>query len=161
MSLAPRPPLYARVLRLRRIRPSGLLCFLFFEGMIALGVLLALAELVSWWAVPVLPVVVAGMVKLNDLITAGAPGSAALPESAGPESAGEEPALPDPGAGPYGQLAQGAQVGPPPPDPEPEDPVAVPGPRDARQVSRDPAATLDPADSPRQRFRQSAHRRYQ
>jgi hypothetical protein len=27
-----RPPLYARVLRLRHIRPGGLLCFAFFEG---------------------------------------------------------------------------------------------------------------------------------
>lgn len=64
----PRRPLYARVLRLRHLQPSGLLCFVFFEGAIAAGVLLALAELVSWWAVPVLPATVALMVKLNDLI---------------------------------------------------------------------------------------------
>jgi hypothetical protein len=64
-----RAPLYARVLRLRAIRPGGLLCFLFFEGMIVLGALLALAELTSWWAVPVLPAAVAAMVKLNDVVT--------------------------------------------------------------------------------------------
>jgi hypothetical protein len=58
------------VLRLRAIRPGGLLCFVFFEGMIMLGALLALAELTSWWAVPVLPAVVAAMVKLNDVIAA-------------------------------------------------------------------------------------------
>jgi hypothetical protein len=61
-------PLYARMLRLRQISPSGLLCFVFLEGSIALGLLLALAELVSWWGVLVLPVMVALMVKLNDLI---------------------------------------------------------------------------------------------
>jgi hypothetical protein len=80
-------------LRLRHLRPGGLLCFLFFEGVIALAVLLSLAELVSWLAVPLLPAVVAAMVKINDLAagmslaakrsTAGAPpvarGSATVP----------------------------------------------------------------------------------
>ncbi|MFC0099102.1 hypothetical protein ACFFKH_16435 [Micromonospora marina] len=61
-------PLYARVLGLRFVNPGGVLCFLFFEGAVALAVLLALAELVSWWAVLVLPVAVAAMVKLNDVV---------------------------------------------------------------------------------------------
>ncbi|SCG60326.1 hypothetical protein [Micromonospora inositola] len=61
-------PLYARVLALRFVNPGGVLCFLFFEGSVALAVLLALAELVTWWAVLVLPVAVAAMVKLNDLV---------------------------------------------------------------------------------------------
>ncbi|GAA4598956.1 hypothetical protein BJY16_002906 [Actinoplanes octamycinicus] len=61
-------PLYARVLRLRHLSPGGLLCFVFLEGAIALGVLLALAELVSWWGVLVLPIAVAVMVKFNDLV---------------------------------------------------------------------------------------------
>lgn len=61
-------PLYGRMLRLRHIAPSGLLCFVFLEGSIALGLLLALAELVSWWGVLVLPAMVALMVKLNDVI---------------------------------------------------------------------------------------------
>jgi hypothetical protein len=61
-------PLYARVLGLQYLRPSGLLCFLFFEGAIALAVLLALAELVSWWVVAALPAAVAAMVKINDVI---------------------------------------------------------------------------------------------
>jgi hypothetical protein len=56
------------MLRLKHIAPSGLLCFVFLEGSIALGLLLALAELVSWWGVLVLPVMVALMVKLNDVI---------------------------------------------------------------------------------------------
>lgn len=61
-------PLYARMLRLRHLAPSGLLCFVFLEGAVVLGVLLALAELVSWWGVVVLPVTVALMVKFNDLV---------------------------------------------------------------------------------------------
>src|SRR3954471_22488152 len=61
-------PLYARLLGLQYLSPSGFLCFAFFEGAIALGILLALAELVSWWGVVVLPVTVALMVKLNDVI---------------------------------------------------------------------------------------------
>ncbi|MEN3304897.1 MAG: hypothetical protein V7603_1099 [Micromonosporaceae bacterium] len=61
-------PLYARVLGLRGIRPGAVLCFLFFEGMVALGALLALAELTSWWAVLALPAAVAVMVKVNDVV---------------------------------------------------------------------------------------------
>jgi hypothetical protein len=61
-------PLYARLLRLRHITPSSVLCFVFLEGAAALGALLALAELVSWWGVIVLPLTVAIMVKLNDVI---------------------------------------------------------------------------------------------
>ncbi|WP_433301910.1 hypothetical protein ACQP2F_07485 [Actinoplanes sp. CA-030573] len=81
-------PLYARVLRLRHVAPSGFLCFVFLEGSVALGALLALAELVSWWGVIVLPMTVALMVKLNDLVAgalmprAGSAGGAAM--AAGP-----------------------------------------------------------------------------
>ncbi|MET7672117.1 hypothetical protein [Micromonospora luteifusca] len=71
-------PLYARLLGLRFVNPGGVLCFVFFEGTIALAVLLALAELVTWWAVLVLPVVVAAMVKLNDMVAAIVVRSAAL-----------------------------------------------------------------------------------
>jgi hypothetical protein len=62
-------PFYARMLRLRYLAPSGFLCFVFLEGAVALGFLLALAELVSWWGVLVLPIAVALMVKLNDAVT--------------------------------------------------------------------------------------------
>lgn len=61
-------PFYARVLGLQYLRPSGMLCFFFFEGAIALATLLALAELVTWWAVVVLPASIAVMVKINDVI---------------------------------------------------------------------------------------------
>jgi hypothetical protein len=118
-----RRPLYARALRLRHIHLSGLWCFVFFEGVLAVGVLLALAEFVSWWAVPILPAVVAAMVKVNDLVAGGlrrpVPAQHAVP-SARP----------------------------------------VPPPRVARQVSRDLTDNMDPVDSVRQRFRQSARRRY-
>ncbi|MBY8875151.1 hypothetical protein K7640_25295 [Micromonospora sp. PLK6-60] len=71
-------PLYARLLGLRFVNPGGVLCFLFFEGAVALAVLLALAELVSWWAVLVLPAAVAVMVKLNDVVAEMVVRSAAL-----------------------------------------------------------------------------------
>ena len=61
-------PLYARALRLRFVNPGGVLCFVFFEGAVALAALLALAELVTWWAVLILPATVAVMVKFNDLV---------------------------------------------------------------------------------------------
>ncbi len=79
-----RRPFYARALRLRYLAPSGIFCFIFFEGAIALGILLALAELVSWWGVLVLPVTVAAMVKLNDLIAGllGRPPTPAKPVAA-------------------------------------------------------------------------------
>jgi hypothetical protein len=69
-------PLYARVLRLRHLRPGGIMCFLFFEGAVTAGVLLALAELASWWSVAILPIAVAAMVKVNDVV-AGALGRSA------------------------------------------------------------------------------------
>ncbi|MEW2473722.1 hypothetical protein AB0875_08005 [Micromonospora gifhornensis] len=74
-------PFYARALRLRFVNPGGVLCFLFFEGAIALATLLVLAELVKWWAIVVLPTAVAVMVKLNDLVAAVVVRSAAaVPE---------------------------------------------------------------------------------
>ena len=72
------PPLYVRLLRLRHVAPSGFLCFIFLEGTVALGALLALAELVSWWGVLVLPATVALMVKLNDVIAGALSRSASV-----------------------------------------------------------------------------------
>jgi hypothetical protein len=96
-----RPPLYARVLRLRHLRPGGILCSLFFEGAVAGGVLLALAELASWWSVAILPVTVAAMVKVNDVV-AGAlgrsagqdPPPAAVAETGPPAAVMPRPAAP-------------------------------------------------------------------
>jgi hypothetical protein len=81
---APHRPLYARMLRLRYLTPSGLLCFVFFEGAVALGLLLGLAELVSWWGVLVLPAMVALMVKLNDVVTGSLARAATSGRSSGP-----------------------------------------------------------------------------
>ncbi len=44
------------------------MCSALFEGVIALAVLLSLAELVSWWSILVLPALVAAIVKMNDII---------------------------------------------------------------------------------------------
>jgi hypothetical protein len=76
--LAKQRPLYARMLGLQYLTPSGFLCFVFLEGAVALGILLALAELVSWWGVLVLPLAVAFMVKVNDVIA----GSVSRPPAA-------------------------------------------------------------------------------
>jgi len=62
------PTIYARALRLKHIHPGGLACFLLFEGAMAIAVLMALAEFVNWWAVLLLPVLVAALVKVNDLV---------------------------------------------------------------------------------------------
>jgi hypothetical protein len=91
-----RAPLYARMLRLRAIRPGGLLCFLFFEGTVALGALLALAELASWWAPVVLPGTVAAMVKINDLIAALGNGGAVRARTAPVRASAPVPAPPVP-----------------------------------------------------------------
>jgi hypothetical protein len=62
------PTLYARGLRLKHIHPGGVACFLLFEGFVALAVLMALAEFVNWWAVVLLPLTVAVLVKVNDIV---------------------------------------------------------------------------------------------
>src|SRR3954470_4889515 len=80
---AQQAPLYVRALRLRHLHVGGFVSFLLFECMIAAGVLLALAELVSWWAVPVLPAVVAIMVKVNDMVIGGSRRARALARAAG------------------------------------------------------------------------------
>jgi len=71
-------PVYARALRLRYVQPSGLTCLAFFEGSFVLGGLLALAELIPWWGMLVLPVAVAVMVKINDLVAGAVERSAEL-----------------------------------------------------------------------------------
>jgi hypothetical protein len=54
---------------LRHVQPGGLLSFMLLECTVALAALLALAELVSWWGVLVLPIAVAVMVKVNDMVS--------------------------------------------------------------------------------------------
>jgi hypothetical protein len=162
-------PLYARMLRLRHLSPSGFLCFVYLEGAVALGILLALAELVSWWGVLVLPITVAAMVKLNDVVagaltrpvvpaTASAPvvGASAEPllrpatvrQSPGQETvrlqvAGEDPSL---GRARTVDLRHSARP--------PADASALNGPPAPRQWA-------DELDMREQRARQSAARRYE
>jgi hypothetical protein len=66
-------PLYARVLRLRHLSPGKVLCAVYFEGSIVLAMLLAFADLVSWYGVLAFPVTVAAMVKFNDLVAGRLP----------------------------------------------------------------------------------------
>lgn len=60
-------PFYLRLLGIEHLRLRAWQRVLLGEGMIALGVVLALAEVASAWVVVVLPVVVALVVKVNDL----------------------------------------------------------------------------------------------
>jgi hypothetical protein len=61
-------PLYWRLLRLRYTRPNGWLRALYFEGAVALGVVLVLADVASVWTIVVLPLIVAVVVKANDVV---------------------------------------------------------------------------------------------
>ncbi len=115
---------YARALRLRHVRPGGLMSFLLFECVIALAVLLALAELVSWWAVAVLPAAVAAMVKINDMVS----GAAGRENDAAAEASWETAEV----------VAEPASV-----------PPAVPQVRSSRiYMSESRAATVEPEQPP-------------
>lgn len=61
-------PAYARVLALKHTSPGQLTCFLYLEGSIGAALVLALTAWVSWWALVALPLTVAAMVKLNDVV---------------------------------------------------------------------------------------------
>jgi hypothetical protein len=61
-------PLYWRVLRLRHVRPNSWQRALFFEGSLAVAVVLVLADLASAWLLLVLPAAVAAVVKGNDVL---------------------------------------------------------------------------------------------
>lgn len=64
----PRRPLYFRILRVRHLNLRPSTTFVLFEGSIALGILLTLADLVEWWGMLAVPAAVAIMVKLQDVI---------------------------------------------------------------------------------------------
>lgn len=205
-------PLYARVLGLQYVNPGGVLCFVFFEGAIVLGILLAFAELGSWWAVLLLPASVAVMVKINDVVAGAVARSAArMPEdererfgremadllreevAVGRASVPEDPPGPvtasngagrDPlavtGRGRRDRAAQRSHrvdrpvrqaesIRPTAPDP-PDNragravPVHVHNVHPVEQMDRSErqwADRTDPADTPEQRARQSATRRYE
>ena len=144
-------PLYARMLRLRYLTPSGLLCFVFFEGAVALGLLLGLAELVSWWGVLVLPAMVALMVKLNDVV-AGSLVRATTPARSAGRPAGAQP----PGLRPVAAAGQPAAM-----HTATDSTIRLP-----RVIEREPDAPVnrpwtDPLEVRQQWMRQSANRRYE
>jgi hypothetical protein len=67
-------PLYARALRLKHINPGDIACFVLLECSFGVAMVLTLAGLASWWSVVVLPVTIALMVKLNDIVAGLADG---------------------------------------------------------------------------------------
>jgi hypothetical protein len=75
-------PLYPRLLRLQHVHPSAWQRAVLGEGMAAVGVLLALADLASAWSIVVLPVAVAAVVKAHDVVT----GLLASPDERAPDS---------------------------------------------------------------------------
>ena len=60
--------LYLRLLRIRHLKPRPWVMFLLVEAPILGAVLLALAEIVNWWAVLVVPATVAVWLKFSDVI---------------------------------------------------------------------------------------------
>jgi hypothetical protein len=65
---APARPLYFRMLGVKHLRAGPVAAFVLFEGSIAAGALLALADVVSWWGFIAIPIVVAIMVKIHDRV---------------------------------------------------------------------------------------------
>lgn len=63
-----KPPFYPRLLHLQSIHPNAWQRAVLGEGMALLGLLLAMADLASAWSVLVLPVAMAGVVKVHDLL---------------------------------------------------------------------------------------------
>lgn len=61
-------PLYWRVLRLRTLRPNGWQRALLVEGVLTLSVVLTLSGAASAWAVVVVPLSVAALVKAHDVL---------------------------------------------------------------------------------------------
>ncbi len=68
--MSDRKPLYPRLLRLRHVAPNAWQRAALGEGALAVAAVLVLADLATAWTLLVLPVAVAGVVKLHD-VTAG------------------------------------------------------------------------------------------
>jgi hypothetical protein len=61
-------PLYPQLLHLQHVHPNAWQRAVLGEGMALLGGLLAMADLASAWSIVVLPVAVAAVVKVHDLV---------------------------------------------------------------------------------------------
>lgn len=166
--LEPGRPLYAKALRLRHLKPGSTLCFIFLEGSIALGVVLWLAELVVGWGVVLLPVCVAAMVKVNDVVAGAVVKSAgkAVEESgrARPPARRKPPLRPVVGRAsvPTNQFTESGRMYRTEPAtwnaPTPSTPI---DPGAAERAGRSRSEFVDVADTPAQRARQAATRRYE
>jgi hypothetical protein len=69
-----RRPFYSRLLGLRHLRLRGWQRAVLAEGSLAVAVLLVLADLATAWTLLVLPVAVAAVVKLHDVVAGLVPG---------------------------------------------------------------------------------------
>ena len=67
-SASARRPLYSRLLGLRRLRLRPWQRAVLGEGSLAAAALLVLADLATAWALLVLPLAVAALVKLHDVV---------------------------------------------------------------------------------------------
>lgn len=65
---AEKPPLYPTLLRLQHVHPNAWQRALLGEGMALLGALLVMADLASGWAILVLPLAMAAVVKGHDVL---------------------------------------------------------------------------------------------
>jgi len=78
-----RVPVYSRLLRLRHLHLRGWQRIVLGEGALVAAVLLVLADLASAWTLLVLPVAVAAVVKLHDVVEGLLAGTR---DGAGPET---------------------------------------------------------------------------
>jgi len=81
-------PLYPTLLRLKHVHPNAWQRAVLGEGMALLGVLLVMADLASGWAILVLPLAVAVLVKAHDVLAGILEGEAGLEPEVGEESGG-------------------------------------------------------------------------
>ena len=63
-----RPPAYWRMLRLGHVRPNAWQRAALVEGVLAVAVVLVLADVASAWTLVVLPALVAAIVKAHDVL---------------------------------------------------------------------------------------------
>lgn len=88
MTADDRPPLFARLLRLRHLRLRRWQTAIFVDATIAVAVVLVLAELATAWTLLVLPLAVALVVKLNDVVAGVLAGPAETTTAPPPEGDG-------------------------------------------------------------------------
>ena len=124
------PPLYWRLLRLRHVHPNSWQRAAFFEGTLAVAVVLVLADVASAWLLLALPVAVAAIVKAHDVLVGW------LGPGTGPAHM-PEPVVAEPK--PESEAAAGTEVAdtePPVAAPEPESNIRIVSPPKAPRPAR-------------------------